>query len=85
MLSLTSNPQNHPLITRIQDWRLGNLAAAILEHGGAFAHLAAQSMYLAEPLLSSWLSKESLHSFAHMMEDPGQRQALAAALRDPHP
>jgi len=73
------------LIIRIQDWRLGNLAAAILEHGGAFAHLAAQSVYLAEPLLSTWLSTETLRSFAHMMEDPGQRQTLAVALREPQP
>ncbi|MCW5874893.1 MAG: hypothetical protein KIS88_09650 [Anaerolineales bacterium] len=84
MLSLTSDPQD-PLITRIQHWGLGNLAAALLEHGGAFAHLVAQSLYVAEPLLAAWLSESSLRAFAGMMEDPSQRQALADALRDPQP
>ena len=42
-----------------------------------------QSVYIAEPLLGTWLPNERLRSFAHMMEDPGQRMALAAALRDP--
>lgn len=76
--------QDNPIIRRIQDWGLGSLAAALLEHGGAFAQLAAQSVYIAEPLLGTWLPNKRLRSFAHMMEDPGQRMALAAALRDPH-
>lgn len=71
------------MIRRIQDWGLGSLAAALLEHGGAFAQLAAQGMYIAEPLLGTWMPNERVRSFAHLMEDPGQRQALADALRDP--
>lgn len=72
------------MVMRIQRLGLSGLAAALLEHGGIFAQLAAQSLYVAEPLLTTWLPNDGVRNFAHMMEDPGQRHALAAALRDPH-
>ncbi len=85
MLSLTSTPQKrNPLIQQIQQWGLGSLTAAILENGGAFASLAAQGLYVAEPLLAAWAPGQGLREFAGMLEDPHQRAQLADALREPH-
>lgn len=84
MLSLTSTSQKrNPLIKQIQHWGLGSLAAAVLENGGAFVSLAAQGLYVAEPLLAAWAPRASLREFAEMLEDPRQRAELADALREP--
>lgn len=85
MLSLTNTPQKrNPLIQQIQQWGLGSLMAAILENGGAFASLAAQGLYVAEPLLAAWTPGQSVREFAAMLEDPQQRAQLADALREPY-
>ncbi len=85
VLSLTSTPQKrNPLIKQIQHWGLGSLAAALLETGGAFASLAAQGLYVAEPLLTSWTPAQSVRELAAMLEDPHQRAELADALREPN-
>lgn len=85
MLSLTSTPQKrNPLIQQIQQWGLGSLAAALLEHGGVFASLAAQGLYVAEPLLAAWTPEKGVRELAAMLEDPQQRAQLVNTLREPH-
>jgi len=85
VLSLTNTPQKRNLLIRqIQHLGLGGLAAALLENGGAFASLAAQGLYVAEPLLASWTPGQSMREFAAMLEDPQQRAQLADALREPN-
>lgn len=85
VLSLTSTPQKrNPLIQQIQQWGLGSLVAAILENGGAFASLAAQGLYVAEPLLAAWAPKQGLRAVAAMLETPDGRAQLVEALREPN-
>jgi hypothetical protein len=70
-----------PLAAHLQRWGLSPLAAALLESAGPFGPLAAQSLYVAEPLLSPWMSKNSLHALAGVLEDSAQRTAFARTLR----
>lgn len=69
------------MVQKIQQLGLGSLAAAVLETHAAFALLAAQGLYLAEPLLASWWPRPSLQALARQLEDPQQRHSLARALR----
>ena len=90
MLSLTSDKAS-PCIekTELQSWalalkRLGlaSFAAAFLESGSAFAALAAQGLYLAEPVLELWSPPGRLHALANLFEDPQQTAAFAQTLRE---
>jgi hypothetical protein len=62
-------------------WGLRGFAATLLESGGAFSTLAAQSLYISQPLLDTWLPRRGLHSLAQTLEDPQQSAAFAAYLR----
>lgn len=73
------NAEREDIIQLIQKWRLSALAAALLETGGAFATLAAQGLYLAEPLLGGGVA---LRRFAELLEDPQRSAELAQALRE---
>ncbi|MCL5429376.1 MAG: hypothetical protein M1347_06220 [Chloroflexi bacterium] len=63
----------------LQRWGLAGLASTLLESGGAFTTLAAQSLYIGQPLLDTWLAVGPL---AQMLEDPQQTQAFAKMLRE---
>ena len=63
----------------LQRWGLSGLASALLESGGAFATLAAQSLYVGQPLLEPWMPARSL---ATLLEDPQQTQAFVELLRE---
>ena len=89
MLSLTNKSSLSPDKTEQQHWaqalkrwKLASFAAAFLESGGAFATLAAQSIYLAEPMLEIWAPRQRLDGFAQLLEDPQQTADFAALLRE---
>lgn len=89
MHSLTSLESTHDISNEGQEWRawarnlrswgLASLASALLESSGAFTTLAAQSLYIGQPLLEPWLPVRSL---ATLLEDPQQTQAFAQLLRE---
>lgn len=64
----------------MQRWGLSGLAAAVLEHGGAFGLLAAQSLHVAAPILEPWVARTSLQDLAAVIEDPTQRANLVREL-----
>jgi hypothetical protein len=61
---------------------LSAFAATLLESGGAFATLAAQSIYISKPLANTWISDSTLRCLANLLEDPGQSIAFASLLRE---
>lgn len=63
-------------------WGLAGLLAAALEQGGAFSFMAAQSLYVATPILETWIPKTSLSALAEKMEDPAGCAELATKLRE---
>jgi hypothetical protein len=88
VLSLTRNndanpPRSHrePFVRLIRKWGLSSLLAALLENGSVFAILAAQSIYIASPVLSSWFSSAALAQAAKAIEDPAERAELISELR----
>jgi hypothetical protein len=88
--SLTSGParsdqesEREKWAAKLKTWGLSPLAAALLDSAGPFGLLAAQSLYVGEPLLSAWVSPGSLRSLASLLEDRAQSQAFAELLRTP--
>ncbi len=79
---LTSNhevQQWNSWARNLQKWGLAGLVSAILEGSAGFATLAAQSLYISEPVLETWLPVNRL---AKMLENPDQVQAFIEILRD---
>lgn len=66
---------------QLKRWGLSSFVASLLEAGGAFATLAAQSLYVSQPLLESWPGAKTVRSLAKMLEAPDQSAAFAELLR----
>jgi hypothetical protein len=60
---------------------LSNFAATVLETGSAFAILASQTLYAAQPLLEPWVAGTRLTSLAELLEDPKRTREFAQFLR----
>jgi hypothetical protein len=67
---------------QLKRWGLSGLAATLLESGGAFSTLAAQSIYISKPLANTWISETKLSHLANLLEDPEQGIAFASLLRE---
>jgi|SRR3990172_13046022 len=63
---------------RLNNWGLASLASEFLESSGAFATLAAQSLYVCQPLLEPLLPVRAL---AKLLEDPERTKAFIKILR----
>ena len=63
-------------------WGISGDVASILEGSGSLSFLAAQTLYLSQPLLSSVVSVHSLQAFARVLEDPAERSAFVSYLRE---
>ena len=61
---------------------MGSFVALILEAGGPLNLIAAQFVYLGQPLLGS---TGSLQALAHLLEDTEQTQTFVANLREGTP
>jgi hypothetical protein len=57
-------------------------AASLLEAMGSLGMLAAQILYLSQPLLSGTISPGSLQAVAQILENPTQRKEFASYLRE---
>ena len=64
---------------RLHHWGLAGLVSSFLENGGAFATLAAQSLYVCQPILDSFIPVRSL---AHVLEDPEMTKAFVKTLQE---
>jgi hypothetical protein len=80
-IALELHPEWARWAARLHRWGLRGFAATLLESGGAFATLAAQSLYISQPMLDTWLSPRGLRSLAQTLEDPQQTAAFATFLR----
>jgi hypothetical protein len=58
---------------------LAGIAAALLESGSAFTMLAAQSLYVSQPLIDHWVPTRII---AKMLEDPEEVEEIIVALRE---
>jgi hypothetical protein len=65
-----------------QHWGIGEGVAVALEAAGSLSVLAAQILYISQPLLSGVVSAHSLQAFAQMLENPAEKQAFVSLLRE---
>lgn len=61
---------------------LAKLAAAFLESGGAFSTLAAQVLYISQPLLEPWTAKSNVRNLAEMLENRADTAAFTRFLKE---
>jgi hypothetical protein len=66
-------------VQKLRRLGLSGIVAALLESSGAFAMLAAQSLYVSQPLLDAWFSPQGI---ANMLEDPKETEEFITALRE---
>jgi hypothetical protein len=62
-------------------WGISEGVASVLEGAGSLSMLAAQILYLSQPLLSGVISAHSLQAFAQMLENPAEEHAFVSFLR----
>jgi hypothetical protein len=63
-------------------WGISEGVASVLEGAGSLSMLAAQILYLSQPLLSGMISTHSLQAFAKILENPAEKQAFVSFLRE---
>jgi hypothetical protein len=63
-------------------WGISNGVASALDGAGSFSLLAAQFVYLAQPLLSGLISNRSLQALAQVLENPAEKQEFISILRE---
>ncbi len=66
----------------LQNWGIKETVASLLDSAGSLGMLAAQFLYLSQPLLSGTISPGSLHAFAQILENPTDREAFVSFLRE---
>ena len=69
--------------TRLQNAGLADVTAAMIEAAGPLSILAAQGLYLAEPLLNGFSRNSSVAKLAEILEDREKSQQFADMLRKP--
>lgn len=67
---------------KLHRWGLNGGTAVLLEAAGPLTLLAAQAIYLGQPLLSGWLPGSGLKALAGMLEDPSKTQVFVQYLRE---
>ena len=82
-LTMSENQQNWTSWARtLQHWGIKEGVASLLEITGSLGVLAAQVVYLSQPLFSGVLSSSSLQSVARVLEDPDNRREFISFLRE---
>lgn len=69
-------------VRSLQQWGVSGLAADLLEFGGPLNMLAAQAVYLGQPLLSSPAGRAPWDELAHLLEDRAETLSFVAVLRE---
>lgn len=79
-------PEQHEILQswagRLQQWRVHQLAAALLEASGPLNTVGAQLVYITQPIFSSILAREKILTLAGMLEEPSNTQAFIRYLRE---
>jgi len=82
-LIMSENQANWVNWSRIfHRWGISESVALVLEASGSLSLLAAQILYLSQPLLSGVITAGSLHAFAQMLESPVETRAFVSLLRE---
>jgi hypothetical protein len=68
--------------TRLQGWRVHQIAAALLEAGGPLKLIGAQLVFISQPLLSGLLADEKLGTLAGLLEEPEKTATFIQILRE---
>jgi hypothetical protein len=66
---------------RFHRWGIAEWSAEILESAGPLTILAAQIVYLSQPILSWFVPENHLHSAARILEQPDQLSEFIKMLR----
>lgn len=66
----------------LHSWGISEGVASVLEGAGSLSLLAAQVLYLSQPLLSGIVSAHSLQAFARVLENPTEKRAFVSFLRE---
>ena len=66
----------------MHQWGISDGLASILEGIGSFSLLAAQLIYLSQPLLTGLVSNDSLQALAQVLENPVKKKEFVALLRE---
>lgn len=70
--------------THLNAWNIQELSADLLEVSGPFNLIAAQLVYLSQPLLSSLWKNDDLTALANLLEEPNNTNAFISFLREGH-
>lgn len=68
--------------SRLQQWRMHQFAAALLEASGPLKLVGAQLVYLGQPVLGGFVDNEQLDMLAKMLEEPTQTETFIRYLRE---
>ncbi len=82
-LPMSENQQNWiPWARTLQRWGVRETVAYLLETAGSLNILAAQLLYISQPLLSGVVSPHSIGAFARLLENPAERGEFVSYLRE---
>lgn len=66
----------------LQHWGIRDIVASLLETAGSLSVLAAQVLYLSQPLFTGAISIRALKAAAQTLENPVDRQKFVSILRE---
>jgi hypothetical protein len=69
-------------VETLRRWGLHNLLAGILEAGEPLGVVAAQAVYISQPVLEWAVPRNHLKALARMLEDTAEIRSFAALLRE---
>ncbi|MCB2178717.1 hypothetical protein KQH61_04820 [bacterium] len=67
---------------RLQQWRVHQVAATLLEASRPLNTVGAQLVYITQPILSSLVPQEKIITLAELLEEPSNTQAFIRYLRE---
>lgn len=67
---------------RIKNWGLEDVVAALMEATGPLTVLGAQVIYLAQPVLSTFIQNRNLIALVDLLEDAEQSRIFIGYLRE---
>jgi len=68
--------------SRLQRWRVHQLAAVLLEAFGPLNVVGAQLVYLSRPVLGSIVNQEKMDTLAELLEEPTTTKLFIRTLRE---
>lgn len=69
-------------IDRLHQWGLGELVITLLEAADPLNLIAAQFVYLGQPMLKGLIPPKNITALANMLEDPKETSIFVAQLRE---